>query len=104
MRLLSPMMTSRSGMTTACRRTTFRVFIHGVPVCPGKGAHLGAFSYKGLDDADAGKAFLHKVRQIGNGLLALPEPGVHDFAIVNFPGADEQHGDDCPKSVRRILT
>ena len=74
-----------------------QVFIHGVPVCPGKGAHLGAFSYKGLDDADAGKAFLHKVRQIGNGLLAFPEPGVHDFAVVNFPGADEQHGDDCQK-------
>lgn len=44
------------------------------------------FSYKGLDDADAGKGlFLHRSPS-DRQPPGVPEPGMHDFAVVvNFP-------------------
>ena len=63
-----------------------------VPVQLFKGHQLLGFLHKGLDDGNAGKAFLSEVRQIGEALLPVIPFSGHVFAHHCGAGEQQPHG------------
>ena len=79
-----------------------QIFFHAVPVGLGKSPHFCPFPDKSLDDPDTGKAFLHKIRKIGNRFLPFQEPFMYDFPIINFPRTNQEHRNDCQQGQLEI--